>query len=146
MELEALGTQEKWAKAGATHKATLTYADLTETTADTDQTIAAKNAVAGQMVEVIGGKLVTAFKDASDAALNSTVVSVGDGADPNHYLASWQVNENGTEASYFLGTGVRGIYTAADTIDVLVESMVGKSLSNIDTGELVLYLAVTDLS
>jgi hypothetical protein len=37
-------------------------------------------------------------------------------------------------------------YTAADTVDLLVESMTGKSLSNLDAGEIHIYLAVTKLS
>jgi CubicO group peptidase (beta-lactamase class C family) len=37
-------------------------------------------------------------------------------------------------------------YTAADTVDLLVESMTGKSLSDLDAGEVHIYLAVTKLT
>lgn len=118
----------------------LTHEDLTETAADTDQVLEAYAVKPGELVSVLGFELLEAFKDASDAALNSTLLSCGDGADTDHYLTATQVNENGTEVVYKAGTGTRKMYTAADTVDLLVESMVGKSLSNIDTGKCVVLL------
>jgi hypothetical protein len=138
---------ETKAATGFTHKAIVTHVDLTESTADTDQTIALLSVVAGDVVEKAAYKLVTAFSDASDSALNDTKVQVGDGTDTDEYIAATQVNVNGTEVLFAANVNtVPFAYTAADTVDLLVESMTAKSLSNIDAGEIHIYLAVTKLS
>ena len=138
---------ETKAATGFTHKSVVTHTDLTESTADTDQTIALLSVVAGDVVEKAAYKLVTAFSDASDAAFNDTQVQVGDGNDTDEYIAATQVNENGTEVLFAANVNtVPFAYTAADTVDLLVESMTAKSLSNLDAGEIHIYLAVTKLT
>jgi hypothetical protein len=146
MQVYELPNETK-AATGFTHKAIVTHVDLTETTADTDQTIALLSVVAGDVVQKAAFQLVTAFKDASDAAFNDTQVQVGDGNDTDEYIAATQVNENGTEVLFAANVNtVPFAYTAADTVDLLVESMTAKSLSNIDAGEIHIYLAVTKLT
>jgi hypothetical protein len=135
------------AATGFTHQVVVTHTDLTESTVDTDQTIALLSVVAGDVVEKAAFKLVTAFEDASDAAFNDTNVSVGDGGDTDRFIASTEVNENGTEVDFAANANTTAYaYTAADTVDLLVESMNAKSLSNLDAGEIHIYLAVTKLS
>jgi hypothetical protein len=146
MQVYELPNETK-AATGFTHKAIVTHVDLTETTADTDQTIALLSVVAGDVVQKAAFQLVTAFKDASDAAFNDTQVQVGDGNDTDEYIAATQVNENGTEVLFAANVNtVPFAYTAADTVDLLVESMTAKSLSNLDAGEIHIYLAVTKLT
>jgi hypothetical protein len=146
MEIFELPAETK-AATGFTHKAIVTHADLTLTTADADQTIALLSVAAGDVVEKAAYKLVTAFSDASDAAFNDTKVQVGDGTDTDEYIAATQVNVNGTEVLYAANVNtVPFAYTAADTVDLLVESMTAKSLSELDAGEIHIYLAVTKLS
>ncbi len=131
---------------GATHKVTITHADLTETVADTDQTLTI-TADAKMLFELVAFDLVTAFEDASDAALNDTQITIGE-TDVDRFLAATQINANGTEI--VAGTGPVStqpfVFTAADTIDILIESMTGKSLSDIDTGEIVLFVRKLDVS
>ena len=146
MKTYELPTETK-AATGFTHKSVVTHTDLTESDADTDQTIALLSVVAGDVVQKAAYKLVTAFSDASDAALNDTQVQVGDGNDTDEYIAATQVNENGTKVLFAANVNtVPFAYTAADTVDLLVESMTAKSLSNLDAGEIHIYLAVTKLS
>jgi hypothetical protein len=146
MQVYELPNETK-AATGFTHKAIVTHVDLTESTADTDQTIALLSVVAGDVVQKAAFQLVTAFKDASDAAFNDTQVQVGDGNDTDEYIAATQVNENGTEVLFAANVNtVPYAYTAADTVDLLVESMTAKSLSNLDAGEIHIYLAVTKLT
>lgn len=138
---------ETKAATGFTHKFIVTHEDLTESTADTDQTIALLSVAAGDVVEKAAIKLVTAFADSDDAALNDTKVQVGDDSDTDEYVAATQVNVNGTEVLFAANVNtVPFAYTAANTVDLLVESMTGKSLSNIDAGELHVYLSVTKLA
>ena len=146
MKTYELPTETK-AATGFTHKSVVTHTDLTESDADTDQTIALLSVVAGDVVQKAAFKLVTAFSDASDAAFNDTQVQVGDGNDTDEYIAATQVNENGTEVLFAANVNtVPFAYTAADTVDILVESMTAKSLSNLDAGEIHIYLAVTKLT
>jgi hypothetical protein len=146
MQVYELPNETK-AATGFTHKAIVTHVDLTESTADTDQTIALLSVVAGDVVQKAAFQLVTAFSDASDAAFNDTQVQVGDGNDTDEYIAATQVNENGTEVLFAANVNtVPYAYTAADTVDLLVESMTAKSLSNLDAGEIHIYLAVTKLT
>ena len=146
MEIFELPAETK-AATGFTHKAIVTHVDLTLTTADADQTIALLSVAAGDVVEKAAYKLVTAFSDASDAAFNDTKVQVGDGTDTDEYIAATQVNVNGTEVLFAANVNtVPYAYTAADTVDLLVESMTAKSLSDLDAGEIHIYLAVTKLS
>jgi hypothetical protein len=87
MQVYELPNETK-AATGFTHKAIVTHVDLTESTADTDQTIALLSVVAGDVVEKAAFQLVTAFSDASDAAFNDTKVQVGDGSDTDEYVAA----------------------------------------------------------
>ena len=138
---------ETKAATGFSHKAVVTHSDITESTADTDQTIALLSVAAGDVVEKAAYKLVTAYSDASDAAFNDTKVQVGDGADTDRYIAATQVNVNGTEVLFAANANTTAYaYTAADTVDLLVESMTAKSLSELDAGEIHIYLAVSKLS
>ena len=135
------------AATGFTHKVVVTSSDITESTADTDQTIALLSVAAGDVVEKAAYKLVTPFEDASDSAFNDTKVQVGDGTDTDEYIAATQVNVNGSEVLYAANVNtVPFAYTASDTVDLLVESMTAKSLSDLDAGEIHIYLAVTKLS
>jgi hypothetical protein len=144
MQVYELPNETK-AATGFTHKAIVTHVDLTEAAVDTDQTIALLSVVAGDVVQKAAWQLVTAFSDASDAAFNDTKVQVGDGTASDEYIAAKQVNLNGTEVLFGAGESTV-VYTAADTVDLLVESMTAKSLSNLDAGEIHIYLAVTKLT
>jgi hypothetical protein len=139
---------ETKAATGFTHKAIVTHEDLTETTADTDQTLSLLALEAGDVVTTAAIKLVTPFEDASDADLDDTKVQLGDSSDDDEYVAATQVNENGTVVDFVAAApaSVPLAYTAANAVELLVESMAAKSLSNIDTGELHVYLGVTKLT
>lgn len=123
----------------------ITHEDLTETTVNTAQVIALMTKGLGKTVELVKSHLVTAFKDASDAALNTTTLIVGDTGDTDRLLASQEVNENGTEITSKNGTGTVFIPGSDTAINLTVGSMSGKSLDDIDTGEVHLYFNVISL-
>lgn len=133
---------------GFTHLVVLTHEDLTNTSVSgtPTQTIEVMDVEAGHLVRTVAMKLVTPFKDASDAAQNATLIEVGDGSDTDRFLASTEINENGTEVRYKGGTGTLFAYTAADTLDVKFTGTTSKALSEIDTGELHLFVAITPLA
>ncbi len=144
MTLKKLSHEESTANDGATHIAELTHADLTETGANTAQTIALVTVADKMSVECTHMVLVTAFQDASDAAFNTTAITVGDGNDVDELLTSTELNVNGTEVNQKTGTAVTHDYAAADTVDVVFNSMSPKALNDIDTGKVHIYLRVLD--
>lgn len=145
MKVYPLNDNER-AATGFTHRINLTHEDLTETTANTAQTIAIFTLAAGDVVKDAALAVTTAFKDASDTAFNTTTVIVGDGDDDDQYIVSTEVNENGSEVLYrACAADAQLAYTATDTVDIIFGSMAAKSLSDIDTGELDVFLSVVSL-
>lgn len=143
-------TLQEQADTGFTDKFVLTHADLTETGADTDQTIQLLAVKAGTVVgPEVGYKLVIPFEDASDSGFNTTKISVGE-TDIDRFLTATEMNKNGTEVLYKVTANAVDTlpfaFTATDTIDATVESMSAKSLVDIDVGEVHLYLHLFDLN
>lgn len=131
---------------GFTHLIILTFDDLTEVTANTAQTIALLAVQAGDAVLRAATLLKTAFTDASDAAFNTTAAVIGDGGDTDRFIASQELNSNGTEVFYKVHPSTTPfVYTAADTIDIVVSAMAAKALNDIDAGELHVYLGIARL-
>jgi hypothetical protein len=143
MKFHPLSKEEKQGHDGATHRAVITSADLTETTADTAQNLTLFTTPASKCsVECKKAVLVTAFEDASDAAFNTNALIVGDSGDTDRLLASQELNENGSTVEKKIGTGTKHVYTAATAIQANVDAMTAKSLSNVDTGEVHIYLCI----
>ena len=137
---------ETKAATGYTHKAIITHDDLTMATANTVQTIALLDVAAGDVVNTAAVKVVTAFSDASDTAYNTTTLIVGDDGTTNRFVTSQELNVNGTEVLYKAGTNTAPhAYTAANTVDAVFGSMAAKSLSDIDAGEVHVFLGVNKL-
>jgi len=130
---------------GFTHVAEIVAADLTQVTAATAQTIELIPVALGSLVEKAAVLVETAFADASDTAFNSVTVEVGDGGSAARFLAAQQVNVNGTEVMAKGGTGTLHAYTGTDTVDIKFNSMSDKSLVDIDTGKLFVFLSVREL-
>lgn len=141
------------AATGFTHTIKLTHVDLTETTADADQTIDLLDLPVGTVVNKVAYKLVTPFKDASDAAFNDTDFSLGETGDVDEFIDETEVNENGTEVLYSAGFAFTDAacvlpkaYTSASKLTATFASMVAKSLSDLDAGEIEVYVSLTDLT
>lgn len=122
---------------------TFDHTDLTETTADTAQTLNIFTCGAGDLVRVERAVLTTAFEDGADAAYNSTAITVGDSGDADRLLASMQLNANGTEIFQQAGVAAEPHYYASGTtVQVTVNSMSTKSLSDLDAGSAYIDLVV----
>jgi hypothetical protein len=145
MKIHILSLQERMKHVGATHVVQITHADLTETTADTAQDIALLTTPASKCsVEVVKTVLDTPFKDASDEAFNTNALIIGDSGDTDRLLASQELNENGSEVLKKRGTGTSMVYTSATVINANIAAMTAKSLSDIDTGVLRIYLCIEE--
>jgi hypothetical protein len=148
MILERLSLEEAAHNGGATHKVTLTYADLTDN--DASQTFNAAVVGAGQIARVLRGELKIPFVS-SDATLISTTVTVDDTlSGAAGLLASQELNLAGTEVLELAGKGNPGSpgtswtagYTAADTITLTVACTAAKLLSSHTKGEWWCYLEI----
>jgi hypothetical protein len=132
MKLIPLSLEEQAAR-GGNFELFYSHEDLTEATANTAQVLTF-NIASKMSVQLIENVVDVPFKDASDAAFNTTPLIIGDGGDTARYLASQELNVNGTEVLFKKGTTANLVYTADDTIDLTFGSMAAKSLSDIDTG------------
>jgi hypothetical protein len=119
-----------------THQAIVTADDLTQTTANTAQTIKLCDLVAGDINVKVALRVKTPFENTADAAFNTTTVSVGDVAAVNTYLTAAETNKNGTVVPTRVSTNTAVVYTAADKVAVTFNAMAAKSLSSINKGEL----------
>lgn len=132
---------------GFTHVVMLRHEDLTNTsTASTPtQTLELINLEEGDVVQACATRLIQKFQDTADSAQNSTTIEVGDGGDVDRFLASQELNVNGTEIVAKAGTGTLLAYTAADTLDVKVTGTASKALSDLNAGEVHIYLRIAKL-
>lgn len=159
---------------GATHVVVITHDDLTEAGTNTAQTITNAFPVLNKVgVGLVKMELRQAFEDSDVAAFNSVTVIVGDGNDTDRYLASTELNENGTEVWAKFGRSVwqstmtltnmgehgladvvavtnvahlgQNVYTAADSVDFIFTPLpVSYALSALDKGEIRFYFRVID--
>lgn len=129
---------------GRLHRVEITHEDLTQAAANTAQAIDVLTLKDGDIVQELFTHLEVPFKDASDAAFNSTALTIGDAGSATRYLGSTQLNENGTEVLRSVGGAVPFVYTGAGVLRLTFASMAEKSLVNIDTGKLVVFARVLE--
>lgn len=117
----------------------VTADDLTTTATNTAQTLTTTIPIAaGDFCASAGHYLTTPFKDADDAAFNTSTASIGDsvGGVATIY-AALEMNVNGTEVLYkhvaCSSTALSG-FTSAAYVTVTFNSMSAKALKDIDTG------------
>ncbi len=140
-----LTTNEQADNGGYTHEARITADALTTTTAATAQTLTIAPLLPGDQMAKVAYKLKTNFKNSADAAFNTSTMSVGDDAGVATHIAAKETNANGTVVPNFAGTAVTP-YTAANNIKVTFNSMVGKNLNSLNTGEVVIFFQLVRLS
>lgn len=128
---------------GANFEVIITHEDLTETAANTTQklTMPIEDKMSFEVVRTI---LDEKFEDTADAALNTTTVIVGDDGNTARFLASQELNVNGTEVTMKNGTGTSLVYTATDTIDFIFGSMAAKTLAQLNRGRIRFQCRVID--
>jgi flavin reductase (DIM6/NTAB) family NADH-FMN oxidoreductase RutF len=144
MEVYELPNNTK-AATGYTHKAVITHSDLTQTTANTAQSITLLSLEAGDIVHSGAWRLVTAFEDASDNAFNTTAVTVN--AAGSALISATEANVNGSEVFNKAHTATAPLAaTGASTVAASFASMTGKSLSDIDAGEVHIFFGVNKTS
>lgn len=133
---------------GYSHRFVIKAEDLTESTDNTAQAITLITLPAGTVVKSAAYYLKTPLEDASDSALNSTTITVGDAGDADRFIDSAELNKNGTEiiAGASNGSKVPYAYAAETAVKATFGSMASKDLASVDTGEVWIYLETADLT
>jgi hypothetical protein len=126
---------------GFTHVAIVTANDLTQATAAAAQVFNLCGIKAGDIMYRAVGIPVVPFQNTLDAAFNADTVSLGDTGSAARHLAATEANANGTFLRVMGNTAF--LYTAADTLQLTVNSMAAKSLSNINRGEYHAFFCLT---
>jgi hypothetical protein len=142
-------TIEERAASDMTHRLDFTYEDIPAgvavATSQLFNTAPLPVLKAGMIVKRILMYLTTPFKDASDAAFNTTTISIGDAASATRFVNAVQVNENGTEViTTFPGAAENTIYTGNSQMSVTVNSMAAKTISDLDVGRLYVLFNIED--
>jgi hypothetical protein len=144
MQVYELPAETK-AATGYTHKAIVDHTDLTETTANTAQSITLLALAAGDVVHSGAYKLVTPFQDTTDSAFNTTAVTTN--AAGSALISATETNVNGTEVFYKAHTATAPLTaTSASTVAASFASMSAKSLSALNAGEVHFFFSVNKLA
>jgi hypothetical protein len=146
MKIESIPLYDQLPLGGATHVIDVSHEDLTETTDNTAQTLVPANFAAGDVFQLVSGRLVETFENTADSAHNTTTLSVGDNDSATRFLASTQINENGSTVETFAGalTAPCFPYNGAKELRLAFGSQTSKKLSNINKGRLLLYVRKVD--
>jgi len=140
MIVRKLSTNEAAETPGFTHLGVITADDLTQGTASAAQSITLCALKKYDVILRVLGVPFVPFQNTLDAAFNSDTVSVGDGAGAASLAAAVEANANGSFGRS-LGSTAK-LYTAADNLIVVVNSMAAKSLSSINRGEYHVFFAL----
>jgi hypothetical protein len=132
MLVRPLSTNERAETPGFTHVAIITANDLTQATAAAAQVFSVCGVKAGDIIYRSVGVPVVPFQNTLDAGFNSDTVSFGDATLITQHFAATEANNAGP-LRIMGNTAV--LYTAANTLQIGVNSMAAKSLANINRGE-----------
>lgn len=91
-------------------------------------------------------ELLQPFADTSDTNNASTAITVGDAGSSNRYLASTEMNLNGSYVPLSFGTGTKYVPAVGGntTVQLTATPTSGKSLANLKQGKLALYFGLRD--
>jgi hypothetical protein len=105
---------------------------------------------AGTRVTDAAYECVTAFDSSGDSSINSLLMELGDGTDPNRFLGQSQLAVDGTEVLFgtMNSSTAPYVYLAADTLDLLFTVAGGgtPTIAEVDSGEVHVYFRVEDLN
>lgn len=141
-----LPTEEVIARGGATHKVVVTVDELSESATGTAEAVALLTPASNERVECLGIGVTTGLADASDSGHDDVTAQVGDSGDPDRLAAAAQVAANGSVVVAAPGTGTSRVYDGATAVNLTITPKTGKANDQLDSGELVVWLKITDLA
>jgi hypothetical protein len=131
---------------GYNYRFVITHEDLTEAADNTAQDITLITLPAYSVVKSAATYLKTPFQLVGTTAYNSNVLIVGDAGNDDRFIASQQLNVNGTEILAQVHPSTTPFANVAATAVVAkFASMAAYSLADLDAGEIHIYLEVAQL-
>lgn len=140
-------TQAEFAASGFTHRLDFSYSDIpTGIANNTAQVFSSSGNPTGwvpglpgtkasDVIEKVELHVTTTFQNTADSGLNSTTVSFGDGSSATRFINAVETNKNGSNVIDTIpGATTNYIYTAAGQLQLTINSMAGKSISNLNAG------------
>lgn len=138
---------ETKAATGYTHKVVLTHNALTQSADNTAQTLTLLTLPADSIVKDVATHLVTPFQLTGTTAYNSNTIVVGVAGTTDAFIASQQINANGTPVNVRrFNSNTPLAYTASTPIIATVASMASYDLLELNAGEIHIFLSVVDLN
>jgi len=131
---------------GYNYRFVIDHTDLTQGTDNTAQEITLITLPAYSVVKSAATFLKTPFELVGTSAYNSNTVIVGDSGDDDRFIASQQINVNGTEilAKAHASTTPHA-YVASTAVVAKFASMASQDLLELDKGEIHIFLEVAQL-
>jgi hypothetical protein len=125
---------------GWTHRLDFSYQDIPAGIANNTSKVWAAGflpaVAASDIIKRVEYHLTTPFQNTADAAFNSDTVSLGDATTATRFINASEANLNGTEVlDVFPGAVENVIYTAAGQLQLTLNSMAAKSISNLNRGQ-----------
>ena len=131
---------------GYNYRFVITHEDLTTAADNTAQDITLITLPAYSVVKSAATYLKTPFQLVGTTAYNNNVLIVGDAGNDDRYIASQQVNVNGTEIlAQAQASTTPFANVAATAVVAKFASMAAYSLADLDAGEVHIYLEVAQL-
>lgn len=140
MKFSPLTIDELASTAGFTHRLDFSYRDIPAGIANNTSQVWGAGflpaVVASDIVVKTELHLTIPFQNTADAAFNTSTLSLGDATTATRYINASEVNLNGTEVIDVIpGANQNVIYTAAGQLQLTLNSMAAKSLSNLNAGK-----------
>ena len=123
----------------------ITFADLTQTTANTAQLLTGTALAIGDLITKVAVYCPTPFQNSADSAFNTTAITVGDTASASTWIGSMELNANGTTVQQKVSSAGAKVYAAADALTVTFNAMSGKALSALNTGKVTVLFTLVHL-
>ena len=131
---------------GYNYRFVITHEDLTTAADNTAQDITLITLPAYSVVKSAATYLKTPFQLVGTTAYDNNVLIVGDSGNDDRYIASQQVNVNGTEIlAQAQASTTPFANVAATAVVAKFASMAAYSLADLDAGEVHIYLEVAQL-
>jgi hypothetical protein len=132
---------------GFNYRFVIDHTDLTTSADNTAQDITLITLPAYSVVKSAATYLKTPFEKTGTAAYNTNVLIVGDSGDTDRFIASQELNVNGTEilAKANAASTVPHAYATATAVVANFASMASYDLAELDAGEVHIFLEVAQL-
>lgn len=138
--------EEVAANAGFTHKGIISHLTLVQSVANTAETVKLFRAIAGQIIQKMEVRLAVPFEDTADPAYDTTTLIIGDAGSTNRFITSQELNRNGTEIVIPAFNNTAYQYTADTDVNAIFGSKAGKSISNLNKGEVHIFVQILDVT